>query len=156
MSYAVETEVPVEKSQAEIQRMLMKAGATKFAVGFEADAAAIHFQLKNKYCRFVLPLPDRAEERFWFTAAKKLKRNENEAFRAWEQACRSRWRALALAIKAKLESVEIGLTSFEQEFLAFIVTEDGRTIGERVIPQLEEATANGRGPQFQLTFGGGR
>ena len=36
---------------------------------------------------------------------------------AWEQACRQRWRALLLIIRAKLEAVESGITTLESEFL---------------------------------------
>jgi hypothetical protein len=55
---------------------------------------------------------------------------------AWEQACRSRWRALLLCIKAKLEACAVGITTFDSEFLAHIVTGDGRTVAERIVPQL--------------------
>jgi hypothetical protein len=53
-------------------------------------------------------------------------------------------------IKAKLEAVESGISTLEQEFLAQVVTESGRTIGEIIIPQISEAvraraTASGEG-----------
>ena len=38
-----------------------------------------------------------------------------------EQEIKSRWRALALVVKAKLEAVECGISTLENEFLAFIV-----------------------------------
>ncbi|HWF01594.1 MAG TPA: hypothetical protein VG248_17460 [Caulobacteraceae bacterium] len=55
-----------------------------------------------------------------------------------EQACRQKWRALALVIKAKLEAVSAGITTVEDEFLAQTMMGDGRTVGEVVQPQLEE------------------
>ena len=42
--------------------------------------------------------------------------------------CRQRWRALNLAIKAKLEAVESGIVTFDQEFLAHIVGPSGQTV----------------------------
>jgi hypothetical protein len=55
-----------------------------------------------------------------------------------------RWRALALAVKAKLEVVESGIATFEEEFMAHIVMPDGRTVGEHVAPRIEEAYTSGQ------------
>jgi hypothetical protein len=43
-------------------------------------------------------------------------RTEAEAKKAMEAETRRRWRALALAIEAKLEVVDTGIASFEHEF----------------------------------------
>lgn len=159
MAYAEDTEVSVERSQAEIQKLLTRAGATKFMTGFDENQAAIAFMLRGKMFRFVLPLPRQDEKQFWETkrynsAAGGWKNTPEQAFKKWEQKCRSRWRALALAIKAKIEAVNIGLTTFEQEFLAFLVTDNGQTVGDRIIPQIEESVKQGTSPKFLLTFNG--
>jgi len=155
MAYAEDTEVSVERSQAEIQKLLTRAGATKFMTGFDENQAAIAFMLRGKMFRFVLPLPDRKEQRFWRQGRWNTPHSDNDlAFKRWEQECRSRWRALALAIKAKIEAVSIGLTTFEQEFLAFLVTDNGQTVGDRIIPQIEEAVKSGNAPKFLLAFNG--
>ena len=65
---------------------------------------------------------------------------------AWVQACRQRWRALLLIIRAKLEAVESGITTLESEFLANILLPDGGTIGEWLAPQIDEAFATGSMP----------
>jgi hypothetical protein len=65
---------------------------------------------------------------------------------AWEQACRQRWRALALVVKAKLEAVECGISTFEEEFLAWMMLPDGSTVGDRMLPQLETAYRTGQMP----------
>ena len=65
---------------------------------------------------------------------------------AWEQACRSRWRALLLIIKAKLEAVEAGITTLETEFLANIVLSNGVTVGQLMTPQIEEHYQTGKMP----------
>ncbi len=60
---------------------------------------------------------------------------------------RAAWRALFFVIKSRLESVDYGIESFEQAFLAHIVTgKNGTTIGDRIIPQLKQGT-------LQLTAG---
>jgi hypothetical protein len=61
--------------------------------------------------------------------------------RAWEQACRSRWRALALIIKAKLEAVDLGITSVEKEFAPDMVMGDGRTVYEQMLAAIKSGTA---------------
>ncbi|WP_198651245.1 hypothetical protein [Salinicola sp. CPA57] len=65
---------------------------------------------------------------------------------AWEQACRQRWRALALVIKAKLEAVESGITMFEEEFLAHIVLPNGGTVGGWMLPQIKKSYDSGSMP----------
>lgn len=154
MSYAQDTEVPVEKSRAEIERILTRYGADKFMVGSDQSQAVLAFQIRGKMIQFQLPLPDRKDKRFWFTPSRQNQRSEPEAYRAWEQACRSRWRALRLCIQAKLEAVECGITSFESEFLAHFVMPDGQTLGQHVIPRIEEITKLGKMPQM-LMLGNG-
>lgn len=52
-----------------------------------------------------------------------------------------RWRTLLLCLKAKLESVESGIETFEDAFLAQIVMPDGGTVAEHVRPRIAEAYA---------------
>jgi hypothetical protein len=150
MAYAEQTSVPVSRTRAEIEELLMRKGASQFAYMMDGTKAAIGFAVQSRRVRFVVPLPDRADKKFFFTPARRNRRTDEEAFREWEQACRSRWRALFLAIKAKLEAVEIGITTFEEEFLAHFVCDDGQTIGEKIIPQID-TNIKGNG-QFLLTW----
>jgi hypothetical protein len=142
--YATNTSVPVEKSKAEIERLLQRYGASKFASGWDEHSASIAFEIHGLRVRFNLPLPDRQDPKF--RRHSRGVRTPESAHKAWEQACRQRWRALALAIKAKLEAVECGITTFEQEFLAHIVLPNGTTVGNWMVPQLEEAYSNGSMP----------
>lgn len=102
----------------------------------------IGFQYQNRLIRFVLRLPDARE--LW-TPKGRTPRNLSAAH---EQVTRQQWRALALAIKAKLELVESGITTFEQEFLAHVVLPDGNTVGEWAAPQLEAIYANRNMPSL--------
>lgn len=141
--YAEKTSVPTSASREEIDRTVHRYGATSFLYAAERGRAVVQFIMKGKLIRFELPLPDRNHRDFTHTPGKGLERSSEAALEAWEQACRQRWRALALAIKAKLEAVEAGITTFETEFLAHIVLYDGRTVGEHAIPKLEEALKGG-------------
>jgi hypothetical protein len=60
---------------------------------------------------------------------------------------RARWRALLLVIKAKLESVESGIATFEEEFMAQIVLPDDQTVGQWVLPEVARIYETGRMPR---------
>lgn len=144
--YAEGTSVSVEKSKAEIEKTLQRYGAQGFAYGWQNNFAMIRFVMEGRQIRFLLPLPDRGSREFLYTPARGRMRSCEEALAAWEQACRQKWRALALAIKAKLESVEAGIASFEDEFLAHIMLPDGTTAGEWMKPQIAKAYEIGSMP----------
>lgn len=147
--YAESTEVSVEKSRAEIERILTRYGADQFMTGWRDTKAMLAFRAQGRYIRFVLPLPDRGAREF--THIKPGCRPERqctpeELAKRYEQACRQRWRALALAIKAKLEAVEAGISEFESEFLANIVLPNGETLAEHARPLIARAYETGNMP----------
>lgn len=133
--FASETIVPVEKSRAEIEETLRRYGAEEFQSGWKQDAAMIGFRLKDLFVRFILPFPSIKERRFTHKKIRGYERpmSDLQRTRAYEQELRSRWRALLLVIKAKLEAVECQISSMEQEFLAFIVMPNQMTIGDWII-----------------------
>lgn len=144
--YAENTSVSTEKSRGEIERTLQRYGATGFMYGWQGDRAAVQFDMHARRIRFELPLPDPKDRAFTQTPNGRRTRTPAQAAEAWEQACRQRWRALSLAIKAKLEAVECGITDFESEFLAHIVLPGGQTVGRWMLPQIAETYQTGRMP----------
>lgn len=151
--YAEKTGVASDASRAEIERTLRRYGATAFSYGWTDIEASVMFELADRRMRFRLPLPDRRDREFTHTPGRGLARSAAAAEQAWEQAQRQRWRALALVIKAKLEAVEAGITTVEQEFLAHIQLPNGATFGDWARPQL--ALAYERGTMPALLPGGG-
>lgn len=141
-TFAKDTTVSVEKSRAEIEKLITRYGATSTAFMNGPGRAMILFEAKGRRIMFELPLPDRDEKRFKFDGRHSL-RSGDKITAAWEQACRQSWRALALVIKAKLEAVETGITSFEDEFLAHIVMPDGQTVATHIKPRIAEAYEHG-------------
>jgi|ERR1051325_660901 hypothetical protein len=153
MKYAAQTDVSCEKSQAEIRSIISKYGASRYATLDEPGRAAIMFDVKDRRIRFTLPLPDIADSVF-DKDGRGHRRTRDERYKVWEQACRQKWRALALAIKAKLEAVESGIATFEEEFLAYVVLPDSTTVGEFMRPQIEVAYAQGSMPKMLPGIGG--
>ena len=165
MPYAEKTTVAPEKSRAEIEGLLRKYGADGFMSGWGKDSAFIAFHAHDRMLKFVLPLPQLSEERFW-----KVQRGGNhyqhetfgwgqwrtqaQAEAAHEQEIRRRFRALALVIKAKLEAVESKVASFESEFMAHIVMPDGKTVADHVSPAIAEAYRTGGVPRLLPEFTG--
>lgn len=136
--YAQGTNVSVDSSRAEIEKLLHRYGADQFALGWEPGRAMIMFSMRARSIRFVLPMPDK--EQFRVTPARGIERHPDDIDKHWEQACRQSWRALSLVVKAKLEAVEAGITCFDDEFMANIVDpRTGKTIGELIRPQLKLA-----------------
>lgn len=145
--YAANTSVSSELSRNQIERTLIRYGADQFAYASSADKAMIAFTMKGKQVRFILPLPSKDDYKYTPTRKLRVASSQQEA---WEQACRQRWRALGLVIKAKLEAVEDGISVFEEEFLANIVLPGGMTVKDMVLPEVERAYISGQPPRIYL------
>lgn len=158
--YAENTTVSVEKSRAEIESTLARYGASSFAYGWDQSRALIEFAAQGRRIRFVIDLP--AKDDPAFTTYKRgqygsvMRRTPEAALAQWEQACRQRWRVLALVIKAKLEAVASGISEFEEEFLAHVVLPNGETAGQWIRPQIARAYETGEMPPMLPQLGSGR
>lgn len=111
--YAQRTSVPVERSKAQIERELERYGADGFKSGWQGNQEAIGFLIGGLHIQISVERPENDQER------------------------RQRWRALLLVVKAKLEAIDSGISTLEQEFLAWVVCPDGQTLGQHLLPQLE-------------------
>jgi hypothetical protein len=129
MAFAESTKVAVEKSTSEIRALLRKHGADRIAVVEEPGSVSIQCFLHDRLVRFRVrmpspaDLPDRRGSRRATSA---------ELAASAEQRARQRARALLLVIKAKLESVESEVETFEEAFLANVVLANGETVMDRV------------------------
>lgn len=123
--YAEDTRVPVEQSRAEIERTLERYGATAFAYAAERRSATVMFEAEARRVRFNIPLPEGADTR-----------DMRERRRIY--------RALLLALKARLESVASGIETFEEAFLAHVVMPDGQTVGQHAAPRIAAAYQSGK------------
>ena len=138
--YAAQTTVSTERSIADIKALLARHGSDKFSTDETPGRVAILFGAHGRQFMFVVPLPARDAPEFVRTPARGTERPPAEAYRLWEQACRARYRALVLVIRAKVEAVEGGIETFEDAFFAHtVLPNDGRTLGEVLRPALARA-----------------
>jgi hypothetical protein len=170
MPFAADTEVPVERTRREIDALLVKHGASQrgFFDDDESGRAVVFFSLGGRQIRLTVPLPrpsdypDANRKNDW-----EEPKDIPHGWKSWsvgrraawvtsriDQVARSRWRALLLITKAKLELVELGMSSVEREFLADVVLPNGQLVGEAMRVALEEAYSSGSMPPL-LGPGGG-
>lgn len=148
--YASKTSVSSEKSRMEIERTLLRYGATGFMYAWKGNDATVAFEMGKYHVRLNVPMPDKNSTEFTHTDTGRERTNSNAMYAAWEQASRQRWRAILLIIKAKLEAIESGIRSMEQEFMGDFVLADGRTVSEYMLPKIETAVQLGKMPQLAL------
>lgn len=155
-TYAQGTAVPVQKTRLEIELELTKRGSTRSATMIEPNRAVVYFEMKDRHVQFVMPLPQLADIRKTHPRYSWKSASEGDRLKELEQRHREKWRALLLTIKAKLVSVESGVETFEEAFLAHIVLPGGVTVGQRALPAVAEAYKSGSVHQgFLLGPGGG-
>jgi hypothetical protein len=135
--FAEDTGVTAAKSRDQIVEMMKRAGADAFLFGEDKGRATIGFRLEGRYLRFTVPIPERGP-------------------RGGEQLVRTRWRALWLVVKARLEAVAIGLTTIEEAFLAETILPDKHSVAEVMLPQIEAAYRDGKMPPLLPYYGDDR
>lgn len=113
MRYAKTTSVPIERSRQQIEQTLKKYGATKFVYGWQQDSVVMAFEIEGTPVQLRVPLPEKPQEQ------------------------RQVFRVLLLMIKAKLEWIDMGMTTVTREFLADVLLDSGQTVGDWLRPQLE-------------------
>ena len=130
--YATGTSVPVDRTRAEIEKLLNKYGATGFVYGTTNGQAMLAFEMCSRRLRFLVPMP----------TPNKSRSDEHRV----SAEIRRRYRALLLVLKAKLEAVASQIVTFDEEFLAHIVVNGSTTVGDQLVPTMPEWLGKGRLP----------
>jgi len=122
MPYASKTKVPVDRSRAEIERLVHRYGCTQYgtAVDYATGRVQVQFRASERLVRIEMDTPKE------------------------EQRRRAKWRALCLVLKAKLEAVAAKITTFDDEFMPHIVMPDNRTVSQHVAPAITAAYESGK------------
>lgn len=138
--FAEDTRVPAERSRAEVERTLSRFGADQFSSGWTTDKAVIMFRMKERYIRIEMPIAVHGKTR----NKKNLVLSQDQV----AQENRRRWRSMLLYVKAKLESVESEIVSFEEAFMAHVVLPNKQTVAQFMSPQIEAAYESGEMPKL--------
>lgn len=112
--FATDTRVPVARTRSEIETMLTEHGCDEFVsrTSQEREVVEIGFIMNGLHFLFSVPMATKPAED------------------------RRRWRALFNVIKFKLVAIDDGISTFEREFMANVVTPDGQSVADAIIPQL--------------------
>jgi hypothetical protein len=148
--YASNTSVSPEKTQVDIRETLRRYGAGKFGIMEETDKAHVMFEYDSLMIQLTIALPDKKD---FLKTESGRSRTKTAIDESYKQAIRQRWRALLLAIKAKLEAIECGISTIEKEFMAFVILPDGKSLGDHLIPELKKISGTGKMPKL-LSFSG--
>ena len=141
--YAKKTKINASKTKLDIETILIKYGVTEgFAYTREGNINRIAFKHQGRSISFSFQLPHPKNREYVYTAKYEVKRSSEKAFQVWEQDCRAYWRALYLFIKATLEAIEIGIIEFDQAFLPYFLTKEGKTISEIIMPKFPQLVSS--------------
>ena len=123
------TIVSVDKTQGAIRKLMMTHGAFNIAFAsaleprMEGFQATVTLDGKPYGMRVAVPVKDKKNEKFQ------------------DQESRRVWRVLYHHMKAVFEAGDSGVIDIRELLLPFLVTTDGRTMGQRILQDLPKAIA---------------
>lgn len=126
----ITTSVAAEKTVAEIQTMLAKAGASSMMVEYaNGQPSGIAFQIERSGHKLAFRLPSE-----WQGILAAMKRQRVAArLITPEQARRVSWRVTRDWLRAQLTLIEAGASTIEEVMLPWAITANGSTIAQRVL-----------------------
>jgi hypothetical protein len=113
--YAKNTTVSVAKTKIQIQDLLVSWGIEEFFFGTSPRGDGIGFKYKGKVYKHNVPMPP--DKQIY-------------SDKQYDQMVRQRWRILYMSLKMKLEEIDSGGISFEDQFLAMMCLPDGSTVAD--------------------------
>lgn len=145
MSYAENTQVPIERSRAEIESTLRKFGARKIMtlLDDELNTSLVGFEINNISYKIKIPMPDPNDPDFRKTPTGRRRKSTQTVNNEYIQEAKRRWRSLQIYIKAILIASDDKIIQLETMLMPFIILPDGLTVSETIIPQLEKAFKDG-------------
>lgn len=114
--YAKTTKVPVNRSRLELEDILERYGADQIGVLRGDGITSVGFRIDGRIYRFDIVMPEDDEKLH-----------------------RQRWRVLIKIVQFKIEAIECGLSTFEEQFMPDLVVRGQRfgMLTDAVYRQLE-------------------
>lgn len=132
--YASGTQVPVSRSKDELESLIRKHGGDQFGYIDDGKHVRIRFRLTMRYYQFSIRKPQLEDPDVDYYENRRAARE------------RERWRQLILIVKAKFESIAMGIEQPEEAFMPQLVLPDGSTMGEWVKDEIEHIYRTGEMP----------
>ena len=124
------TSIAVDKTIAEIQRLLAASGASAILSEFnERLPVAVSFRIKTEFGVLTFRLPAKVDGVY---AVLQRSRSISPKFRTREQAARVAWRIILWWLDAQLALIQAGLAKTEEVFLPYCQGQDGKTLYEQL------------------------
>lgn len=143
------TLVAVSKSQEQIRRMILGNGGSGIAFisqppteGFEAMVVIDSQTYKIRVSAEVVVPEVRRRRRYG------VYKTKGQVF---DDAARRVWRVLFFYLKSVYEAANSGVMDFRQLVMPYVVTSDGRTVADHILPKLAAAVT--KGPERMLPSG---
>lgn len=135
MRYARNTQVSSDRSVSEIRKTVTRYGAENFIYAETPLKGVVGFSMGGRSIRIAIKLPPIKD---YLTTPQGRERHPQVAAELREKGTRQMWRCLALVVKAKLEAVDSGISTVDDEFLAFIMVDGRTTVGEALKTRMSE------------------
>ena len=136
--YAEHTVVPVSRSRDELERILVRFGATAqaWARDDEKGTVVLAFKRAGKGYKLVVHLVNAASFTQTPTGRERLASAAQEAA---EQENRRRFRSLANFVKAMMDAADTGIISAEDALLPYLILPGGATVAQALQEQMKLA-----------------
>ena len=128
------TEVSVSKSQEAIRKLIMSHKGFGIAIVSERDPN--HMLPSQEGFQAKVLIDEKPYTIKIMAILKSVKDNKQE------QEERRIWRVLYHHLKSVFEASDSGVMEFRELMLPYVVTADGRTISEHILPRLDSALAD--------------
>lgn len=104
---------------AELEKLLIEHSVTVFGYERLQDLAVVRFEMNGKKLRLVVKMPDWNDEHYKFTPTRREIRSATARQQLYWADVKKTWTAMKNLIAAKLDGIEVGITTFENEFSQF-------------------------------------
>lgn len=145
--YMESTKIPAIKTAAEIEELLIDAGATNInkVIGPNRQITAMRWTMAVDGAQIPFAMPIRIEPVFrWLQSQRAPKFREKMREADAEQAERVAWRQLLRWIQAQVAFIECGMVQGAEAFMPYMIGKSGHTMWETAV----------KGGLKQLTGGG--
>lgn len=127
------TTIDAYKTVAEIEQMLVKHGAKSIMKSYEGeDVTSLSFLIDTGNGNIPVKLPVRLDDVLQVLTEQKKAHPKANIKATREQANRVAWRILKDWIEVQMALLDMKMVKFEEIFLSYIETADGKTIYEKL------------------------